>query len=178
MPSTFSRPAATSHRSIPIRTAVALLALGLGGCAAPWQAFHPGDDQAAVVAKLGPPREVYDLPDGGKRLMWPTQPMGEITVGADVDTHGKVLSVGQLLTDANFARAEIGKWTKKDVETNFGKPEETAYFPLMKREVWSYRYQEGGYWYMLYHFYFDDDGVLRLTQKTIDPLHDPDRFSF
>lgn len=28
---------------------------------------------------------------------------------------------------------------------------------------------------MLYNFYFDDQGILRLTQKTPDPLHDPDR---
>jgi hypothetical protein len=29
----------------------------------------------------------------------------------------------------------------------------------------------------MFSFYFDDHGVLRLTQKTPDPLHDPDRRS-
>jgi hypothetical protein len=28
---------------------------------------------------------------------------------------------------------------------------------------------------MMYSFYFDDQGIVRLTQKTPDPLHDPDR---
>jgi hypothetical protein len=29
----------------------------------------------------------------------------------------------------------------------------------------------------MYSFYFDDQGILRTTQKTPDPLHDPDRRS-
>ena len=52
--------------------AAALLA---AGCAQPWQQFRPGEDQSTIIARLGVPREVYDLPNGGKRLMWPTQPM-------------------------------------------------------------------------------------------------------
>jgi hypothetical protein len=37
---------------------------------------------------------------------------------------------------------------------------------------------EAGYWYMMFSFYFDAQGIVRLTQKTPDPLHDPDRRSF
>ncbi|WP_296657471.1 hypothetical protein [Paraburkholderia sp.] len=155
--------------------AAALGALALAGCAQPWTQFHTGDDAQAVIARFGPPRETYDLPDGGKRLMWPTQPMGETTVAADIDSHGKVVNVRQVLEDNEFYRAEIGKWTRADVLVNFGRPMDTSYFPLMKREVWTYRYLETGVWYMLYSFYFDDNGILRLTQKTPDPLHDPDR---
>lgn len=152
-------------------------ALVLSACAQPWQRFNPGDDQSTLIARLGPPREVYDLPNGNKRLMWPTQPMGETTTAADVSPAGKIVDVRQVLQPSEFYKAEVGKWTKDDVLVNFGRPEETAYFPLMKREVWSYRYLEDGVWYQLYHFYFDDSGVLRLTQKTPDPLHDPDRRS-
>jgi hypothetical protein len=151
--------------------------LALAGCAQPWTQFHAGDDAQAVTARFGPPHEVYDLPDGGKRLMWPTQPMGEITIAADIDAHGKVVNVRQVLQPNEFYRAEIGKWTRTDVLVNFGRPVETAYFPLMQREAWTYRYLEDGVWYMLYSFYFDNDGILRLTQKTPDPLHDPDRRS-
>ncbi|WP_233862801.1 hypothetical protein [Paraburkholderia adhaesiva] len=150
-------------------------ALALAGCAQPWTQFHAGDDGEAVIARFGQPREVYDLPDGGKRLMWPTQPMGETTVAADIDAHGKVVNVRQVLDTNEFYRAEIGKWTRADVLVNFGRPMETSYFPLMQREVWTYRYMDVGVWYMLYSFYFDNDGILRLTQKTPDPLHDPDR---
>jgi hypothetical protein len=152
-------------------------ALALAGCVPPWQQFHAGDDGQAVVARFGPPKEVYDLPNGGKRLMWPTQPMGETTIAADLDGNGKVLNVRQVLQPNEFYKAQIGTWTRTDVLVNFGRPEETAYFPLMKRDAWTYRYLEDGVWYMLYSFYFDDQGILRLTQKTPDPLHDPDRRS-
>ncbi|MEM5328992.1 hypothetical protein VSR34_20700 [Paraburkholderia sp. JHI2823] len=152
-------------------------ALALAGCAQPWQQFHAGDDAQAVVARFGPPAEIYDLPDGGKRLMWPTQPMGETTTAADIDASGKVVNLRQVLQPNEFYRAEIGKWTRTDVLVNFGRPVETAYFPLMKKEAWTYRYLEDNVWYMLYSFYFDEQGILRLTQKTPDPLHDPDRRS-
>lgn len=49
-------------------------ALLLAGCAQPWQNYQAGADASTIIARLGPPREVYDLPNGGKRLMWPTQP--------------------------------------------------------------------------------------------------------
>ena len=152
-----------------------LAAIALGGCAQPWQGFTPGADQSALVARLGPPREIYDLRDGGKRLMWPTQPMGEVTTAADVDASGKIVTVRQVLQPSEFYKAQIGTWTQRDVLVNFGRPVETAYFPLMKREVWTYRYLEDNVWYQLYHFYFDPQGILRLTQKTPDPLHEPRR---
>jgi hypothetical protein len=168
------KPAAARLR----RAALACLsALALTGCVQPWQQYSPGADESTIIARLGPPRESYDLPNGGKRLMWPTQPMGETTTAADIDAAGKIVDVRQVLQVNEFYRAEIGKWTKSDVLVNFGRPVETAYFPLMKREVWTYRYEEDNVWYMMYSFYFDQQGILRLTQKTPDPLHDPDRRS-
>jgi hypothetical protein len=168
----FARLRAMASRRVAL---VCAAALALSGCVPPWQRFQPGDDASTLIATLGPPKEVYPLVHDGKRLMWPTQPLGETTTAADVDASGKVLNVRQVLQVSEFYKVEVGKWTRDDVLVNFGKPEETAYFPLMKREVWSYRYMEDGVWYMLYHFYFDDNGVLRLTQKSPDPLHDPDR---
>jgi hypothetical protein len=154
--------------------ALAGLALLLSACAQPWQNYQTGADVSTITSRLGPPRETYDLPNGGKRLMWPTQPLGEVTTAADIDASGKIVSVRQVLDANEFYKAEIGTWTKKDVLVNFGRPVETSYFPL-KREVWTYRYMESNVWYMMYSFYFDDQGILRLTQKTPDPLHDPDR---
>jgi hypothetical protein len=174
--------------SVPVRSArtgsrtrlrcaalVCLSALALAGCVQPWQQYQQGADQSTIVARLGPPRETYDLPNGSKRLMWPTQPMGETTTAADIDASGKILSVRQVLQPNEFYRAVIGTWTRNDVLVNFGRPVETSYFPLMKREVWTYRYLEDNVWYMMYSFYFDEQGIVRLMQKTPDPLHDPDR---
>lgn len=169
--------ASLATRASTARRALAMCAgaLALAGCAQPWEQFHAGDDASSVVARFGPPQEVYNLPDGGKRLMWPTQPFGETTTAADIDATGKVVDLRQVLQPNEFYRAQIGKWTRTDVLVNFGRPEETSYFPLMKKQVWTYRYLENNVWYMLYSFYFDDDGILRMTQKTPDPLHDPDR---
>lgn len=150
-------------------TSIPLFALG--GCAQPWQGFQSGQSESALIAKLGPPQEVYSLPNGDKRLMWPSRPMGEVTTVADVDSTSRLVSVRQVLKLAEFSRAEIDKWTTSDVLVNFGKPEEIRYFPLMKREVWSYRYKDGS-WYELCHFYFDDNGVLRRSQSSPDSLND------
>jgi hypothetical protein len=62
---------------------------------------------------------------------------------------------------------------RNDVLVNFGRPFETSYFSRMKREVWSYRYLENNINYMIFSFYFDEQGVLRLTQKMPDPARDP-----
>ena len=148
------------------------LTLTLSACVQPWDRFKAGEPESAVTAALGQPKETYDLPNGGKRLMWPTQPMGETTVAADIDADGKVVDVRQVLQPLEFYRAEPGKWTRADVLVNFGRPEETMYLPLVKREVWSYRYLEDNTWYQFFHFHFDDAGVLRSTQKSPDPLHD------
>jgi len=147
-------------------------ALALAGCAQPWEQFHAGDDKAAVIAKFGAPPEIYDLPNGGQRLMWPTQPMGEYTTAADIDAAGKIVNLRQVLQPNEFYRAQVDKWTRTDVLVNFGRPMETTWFPMMQREVWTYRYLEDGVWYMLFHFYFDRSGILRTMQKSPDPLHD------
>jgi len=104
--------------------------------------------------------------------------MGSTTTAADVDSSGKVVSVRQVLQDTEFYRAEVGKWTRNDVLANFGKPFETAYFKRMDRQVWSYRYMENNIDHMIFNFFFDDQGVLRQTQKMPDPKYDPSRRRF
>jgi hypothetical protein len=145
--------------------AVAML---VAGCATP-ASIPPGTSQADVQARLGAPHEVYHLPDGTTRWLYPTQPAGEYTWAADVDGHGRVVSIKQVLTIEEFGQARIGQWTTRYVLVHFGRPVETAYFPLMRRHVWSYRFLQDGVWYSMMHFYFDPDGILRLTQAGPDP---------
>lgn len=152
-----------SARYAPI-AAVLLVA----GCATP-ASIPPGASQSEVQARLGTPREVYHLQDDATRWLYPTQPFGEYTWAADIDAHGRVVSIKQVLTFEEFGRAKIGQWTTRDVLVHFGRPVETAYFPLMRRHVWSYRFLQDGVWYSMMHFYFDSDGVLRLTQAGPDP---------
>ncbi|HKT91287.1 MAG TPA: hypothetical protein VJS18_03835 [Paraburkholderia sp.] len=154
------------------RAWLAAAAALVAGCAQPWQSVQPGADPSVLIARLGPPRETYNLPDGGKRLMWPTQPMGSTNTVADLDASGKIVSVRQVMQESEFYRARVNEWTRDDVLINFGRPAETAYFSRMQREVWSYRYIENNIDFMMFHFYFDDQGILRLTQKTPDPMRD------
>ncbi len=157
-----------------LRNALTATAIStLAACAAPSQNVQFGSDQASAIAKLGQPRETYELPNGGKRLMWPSQPFGETTTAIDIDADGKISRVRQVLTGREFAQAQIGLWTRHDVLINFGEPIEIAHFPRMQREVWSYRYRDSDVWYVLYNFYFDANGILRSMQQTPDPLHDP-----
>jgi hypothetical protein len=160
----------TVTRSLILASAAALL---LAGCANPWQRVQAGASQSDLVAKLGPPKEVYTLPDGNKRLLWPTRPLGETTTAAVVNPAGVVVNIEQALTVENFSQAQVGVWTQHDVQARFGLPEETGYFAGVKLTVWTYRYQQNNYWYMLYNFYFDDKGILRTTQNMVDPLRDP-----
>ncbi|NML31926.1 hypothetical protein HHL14_13900 [Paraburkholderia sp. G-4-1-8] len=147
-----------------------LAAALLAGCAQPWTAFQPGEDASLLATRLGKPAETYSLPDGGKRLMWPTQPLGYTTIAADVSADGKIESVRQVLQPDEFNQAQVGAWTKQDVLVHFGRPAATKAMPRLNEEVWSYRYRDSGTWQLLYNFYFDQSGVLRLTQQSPDPL--------
>jgi len=68
--------------------------------------------------------------------------------------------------------ARVNEWTRSDVLINFGRPVETAFFPRTQREVWSYRYMESNIHNMMFNFYFDQEGILRLTQRTPDPMRE------
>lgn len=148
-------------------SALALPALSL----AQSSPVQPGDDATQAVARFGAPAETYALPEGGKRLLWPTRPFGSTTRAVDVGPDGKVVRVSQALQPAEFNRAQVGQWTRDDVLRQFGRPTESTWYPLAHREVWSYRYVEGGVWHQMYNFYFDKAGVLRLTQKSPDLLN-------
>src|SRR5262249_43150870 len=148
---------------------IALLALTVGGCASPaWQSIAPGTSQAELQARVGTPRETYQLPDGSRRWLYPAP--GETKWAAEIDSGGHVVSVRQVMTAEELGQARIGRWNMQDVLFHFGKPAETSYFPLMRRTVWSYRFAEDSTSFSTMHFYFDPEGVLRLTQVMPDFL--------
>jgi len=136
-----------------------------------------GQPASAVEARFGKPSEQYPRANGGTRWLYPTQPYGQFTYAADFDASGKLVSFRQILTTMEFAQIRVGTATQKDVLQTFGKPEETAYFPLMQRLVWSYRFRHESVWPSLMNFYFDDHGIVRLTQVSPDPMYDPDHDS-
>ncbi|WP_422648910.1 Lipoprotein [Cupriavidus sp. H18C1] len=133
-----------------------------------------GAPESTVRATFGEPTDIYRLDDGTVRWIYSKQPLGRQAYAADFDTSGKLTRFRQMLTTTELYKARIGTWTKRDVAEHFGLPREpTQYFPLMRRDVWSYRFLHEENWPSLFHFYFDDAGVLRQTQITPDPLADP-----
>ncbi|MDW3688675.1 dethiobiotin synthetase [Cupriavidus sp. CV2] len=168
-------PIFSTNYALTLRTRLAspLLALAAAaiavGCASPaWQSVAAGASQAELQARLGTPREIYPLPDGSQRWFYPAA--GETKWSAELDPSGHVVSVRQMLTGEEFAQARIGQWTTRDVLLRFGKPGETVYFSRMRRTVWSYRFAQDAASYSTMHFYFDPQGVLRLTQVMPDFL--------
>lgn len=153
--------------------ALAALTLSLSACYTPaWQQLPPSTSQADAQAQLGKPKEVYPLAQGVTRWLYPTKPFGEETIAVDFDAQGRLLRTTQVLSTQEFNKVEIDKWTKTNVLHHFGEPVETSYFPLMKREVWTYRFKQDDVWFSMMNFYFDADGIVKTTQISPDPLHE------
>jgi len=130
-----------------------------------------GSPESTVRATFGEPSEVYQLADGTHRWIYSHQPLGYEVYAADFDAGGKLTNFRQMLTENEIYQARPGVWTKRDVAERFGMPREPVqYYPLMKREAWSYRLYAVGYQSAHFSVYFDDQGVLDRTMIIVDPL--------
>ncbi|WP_042884650.1 hypothetical protein [Cupriavidus necator] len=161
------------------RLVLALGALLLSACATlmPVQEGQKliGQSQAEVQAMFGPPSDVFRLRDGTSRWIYSKQPLGQYAYGADFDSNGRLTNFRNMLSTPELYKAQINIWTRQDVLEHFGMTREPIqYYPRMRNEVWSYRFRHEDVWPSLFHFYFDDAGVLRRTQITPDPLYEPD----
>jgi hypothetical protein len=130
-----------------------------------------GSPQSSVRDTFGAPTETYQLAGGTTRWIYSKQPLGYEVYAADFDPDGKLVNFRQMLTEKEIYEAKPGVWTKRDVAERFGLPREPVqYYPLMKREAWSYRLYAGGYQPAHFSAYFDDQGVLDRTMIIVDPL--------
>jgi len=130
-----------------------------------------GSPESSVRDAFGAPSEVYRLADGTTRWIYTRQPLGFAVYAADFDAGGKLSSFRQMLTEKEIYQAQIGVWTKRDIEEHFGKPRvPIQYYPLMKREAWSYRMYKDANLPAHFSCYFDDNGVLQQTMIIADPL--------
>lgn len=135
----------------------------------------PGEAQAAVTTRLGPPTAVYALPDG-QELEYAKGPYGQQTWMARFGADGRLRSYEQVLTGEKFATIKLNSATHEDVLRAVGRPAETSRVHLNNYEVWSYRYKEAGVWNSMMHVHFDDAGIVRLMQNGPDPMYDERRF--
>lgn len=130
----------------------------LGGCAN-ITAVPAGTPVAEILQKFGQP--IADCPrqDGGKRLVWTTQPSGQFAFGADINKAGALVApVQQVLTDAQFDALGQGKWTQQQVLCQFGPPSNIEGVAKNNETVWAYRYKQSGVWPSMMFVYFDSKG--------------------
>jgi hypothetical protein len=134
--------------------------------------LKPGQTEADVRARMGEPTDRSTLPSGGTRLDYARGPMGAHTYRIDVDTTGRVQSVQQILTEANFEAVRPGE-TPAAVRDRLGRPAEQRVGWRGVGEVWSYRYDHriDCRWFQVW---LVEDKV-REASYAVDPLCDEKR---
>jgi outer membrane protein assembly factor BamE (lipoprotein component of BamABCDE complex) len=124
--------------------------------------------EADVRKQFGNPAAVEVKPDGSKVMEYPRQPEGwtnyVITIGAD----GKMSSLRQLLTPANFAKVQPGM-DKLQVMALLGKVAKSQFFQLKGEEVWDWRFKEASNLPKVFSVTFDGQGKVLTTATMDDP---------
>lgn len=135
----------------------------LGACASPFGATNiaPGTPRDQVLAQLGPPSRVMQLPNGAQRLQYSLQPAGQYAWMVDLDAAGRVVGTRQALTEREFNRIVPGEWTRADVEREFGRPARIDGVASWNGPVMTYRWRDLQGADMFYWIYLDAQGVVR-----------------
>jgi len=156
---------------LPAAAAVLLLA----ACAGPWSTMNipPGTPGAEVMAHAGRPTRIVPLPNGGQRLQYSLQPLGREAYMVDTDASGRVVASYQALNEANFNRIEPGKWTRADVEREFGPPAWVDGVASWNGPIYTYRWRDLARSDMFYWVYFDPQGVAQRAHPGMEFFNSP-----
>jgi hypothetical protein len=155
---------------------LACIAAPLIGCAGnPFAGYDipPGTPRDAVIARMGQPHRVVHLATG-ERLQYSLQPSGQYAWMVDVDATGRVIQARQVLTDNNFHRIEPGKWTREDVEREFGRPAWVDGVASWRGPIMTYRWRDLGGGDMFYWIYLDERNVVQRAHPGMEFINAPD----
>jgi hypothetical protein len=151
-------------RVIKTVSSLALAMLLVAACAL--TPVRPGMSREDVVAHHGQPSRVLALP-AGTRLQYSLQPAGQSAVMVDLDAAGKVVTVRQMMTLAELSKIEPGKWTRDDVEREFGRPASMDRVASWRGDIMSYRWlditQDMYFW-----VYLDGSNVVQRTGQGME----------
>ena len=147
------------------------LALVLTACSIVPETVALGTSRADIEQRLGTPTAVHALPDG-TRLQYSRQPSGQQVFNLDLDTHGRLARVDQVLDVEWLQRIEVDRWTQEDVLRQFGRPAVVERVARFDGGVWTYRYLEPFSLARLVHIHIDTRGVVRKVVYTDEPLLD------
>lgn len=156
----------TSGRTLSKRLGNVLLGLALCSCAfiSPVQ---PGMTRDEVAARLGSPTRVVPL-NAGTRLQYAA---GQRAYMVDLNAAGRVVQSRQVLNAEDFARVDIGKWTRQDVEREFGPPAYVDRVASWPGDIMNYRWRE--FEDLLFWVYLDENNVVQRTGQGLDLSRDP-----
>lgn len=162
-------------RSFKMAILPALLAMA--GCAN-ITTTQPGTPLVEVEAKFGKPTISCPLSNGGQRVVWSSQPMGQYAWGTRTTPDGRVGKIDQILTDEHFRMLDQGTWTAEQVLCEFGPPADKGMVGMssVAQMVWSYRYRQESVFNSLMYVYLGKDGKqVTRHHPGPDPLFDPDK---
>ncbi len=150
---------------------VVLLAGCAGGPFASYE-FAPGTPRQQVIERMGQPQRVVKLASG-ERLQYSMQPVGQFAWMVDVDSSGKVIGSRQVLTEGNFNRIEVGKWTRDDVEREFGRPAWVDTVASWRGPILTYRWRDVQRSDMFYYVYLDERSVVQRAHPGMEFVNAP-----
>jgi hypothetical protein len=162
-------------RKLLLAAAAAVLSGCAGGLFGGYD-VAPGTPREAVIARMGQPLRVVRMP-GGERLQYTLQPMGRYAWMVDLDPAGRVIQSRQVLTEANFHRIEPGRWTRDDVEREFGPPAWVDGVASWRGPVMTYRWRDTANSDMFYWVYLDERNVVQRAHPGMEFINAPnDRY--
>ena len=146
------------------RVALVLGTVWLAGCAL--VPIQPGATRADVLAKYGAPSAEVALP-AGTRLQYSYQPAGQSAWMVDLDAAGRVVSAKEALTLNEFSKIGLGRWTRADVQREFGRPATVNRVASWPGDVMVYRWLDANT-PMLFWVYLDAGNVVQRTGQGFD----------
>ena len=121
-----------------------------------------------VRREFGEPVQITERADGSKVLSYPRQPEGATNYEIDIGPDGKMSSLRQLLTPANFARVQPGM-DDTDVTRLLGRHATVVrYATKPGEEVWQWRFVQDGRVKKVFEVMFDGQHKVLATAITDD----------
>lgn len=139
------------------------------GCA--FKVVTPGMSRDEVLASYGQPTRALPW-NGGTRLQYSTQPSGQNAIMVDLDSAGKVVSAREVLTPSEFAKVEVGKWTRQDVEVAFGPPARVDHVHSWTGDIMTYRWRDSNQ-DMFFWVYLDPQNVAQRIGQGMELRMEP-----
>jgi hypothetical protein len=159
-----AKPPESLMKILPTLASVAVAACLLAGCAV--SSVKPGMTREEVIAGYGRPTGIVPI-STGTRLQYSRQPRGQSVVMVDLDANGKVVSAKEVLTPAEFAKVEIGKWTRRDIEREFGPPAIVDRVASWPSDIMTYRWRDT-VTDMFFFVYLDAANVVQRTGQGME----------